>query len=561
MQISWGLPHSMRRCARGSRQSTVLQTREAGAGTCVRIAHPINLSNRLWEIRMSANEAAPSGPDFCIGVLLAEIPATGVLAGHVDGAAVLLVQLDDRLFAVDGACTHYGAPLVEGRFADGVVHCPWHHACFNLRTGAVLTAPAFASLATWRVDIEGDRVFVREKADAGLTARAETAPAVVPTRIVIVGGGAAGFAAAEKLRALGYEGTLTVLSDDADAPCDRPNLSKDFLAGRASEDWIPLQSAAFYRDSKIDLHLGCEVVGIDTVARSVETRSGQRFAYDRLLLATGAEPVRMPVPGFDLPNVFALRTLADARAIIERVGAARTVVMIGAGFISLEAAAALRTRGLEVHVVAREEIPMARVLGSELGSAITRLHQQHGVVFHFERSAQGFDGQTVTLDDGSTISADFVIVGIGVKPRMELARNAGLSVRDGVLVDAQLRTSVDGIFAAGDVARFPYAMDSSRIEHWVVAQRQGQVAASSMLGLASAFDAVPFFWTHHYDLELRYVGHATSWDDIRLDGSIEERDCTVRFYQGGSLLAAACIGRDLECLQIEAELASLRARH
>ncbi len=507
---------------------------------------------------MSGSEASPSGPDLAKGVFLADIPAAGVLVGHVDGAPVLLAQLEDGLFAVDGACTHYGGPLAQGRIAEGVVYCPWHHACFSLRTGAALTAPAFAALSTWRADIEGDRVFVREKSELA-TAKPAATTATQPTRIVIVGGGAAGFAAAERLRGLGYKGTLTMLSADADAPCDRPNLSKDYLAGTASADWIPLQPPEFYRDRNIDLHLACEVVEIDTVARNVATRSGERFPYDKLLLATGAEPVRMSVRGFDRPNVFALRTLADARAIIDKVGTAKAVVMIGAGFISLEAAAALRTRGLDVHVIAREQIPMARVLGPELGSAITRLHQQQGVVFHFQRNAQGFDGQAVTLDDGSIIAADCVIVGIGVKPRIELAQKAGLSLSDGVLVNERLQTSASDVFAAGDVARFPYVTELSRVEHWVVAERQGQVVAANMLGLAQRFDAVPFFWTHHYDLELRYVGHAQTWDEIRIDGSIEARDCTARFFRDGMLLAAACIGRDMECLQIEAELARPRA--
>ena len=285
------------------------------------------------------------------------------------------------------------------------------------------------------------------------------------------------------------------------------------------------------------------------------TRSGERFGYDALLIATGAEPIRIRAADFERPNVYALRSLGDARAIIAAAGNAKTVVMIGAGFISMEAAAALRARGLDVHVVARENVPMARVFGDELGGAITRLHREQGVVFHVGRTVQGFDGRSVTLDDGSAIATDFVVVGIGVKPRAELALEAGLAVRDGILVDARLRTSAAQVFAAGDVARFPRGADSSRIEHWVVAERQGQVAAANMLGLDQPFDDVPFFWTHHYDLEVRYVGHADSWDEARIDGSIAKRDCTARFFRNGQLLAAASIGRVFENLEIAAELA------
>lgn len=503
---------------------------------------------------MSETGKAPSGPDLAAGVPLTDIPPSGVLVGHVDGAPVLLARLDDGFFAVAGACTHYGGPLSEGLVADGVVQCPWHHACFSLRTGAALAAPAFAGLATWQVEVVGNHAFVRGKTEATPPRPAAVTGVAGPDRIVIVGGGAAAFAAAEKLRGLGFEGTLTVLSRDADAPCDRPNLSKDYLAGTASEDWIPLQSPEFYREQRIDLRLDCEVVEIDVAARQVLTRSGERHAYDELLIATGAEPVRIPLAGFDRPNVYSLRTLADARAIIAAVGGAKSVALIGAGFISLEAAASLRARGLEVHVIAREAVPMERVLGRELGQAITRLHQDQGVVFHFQRNVQAFDGRQLTLDDGTTIAADFVVVGIGVKPRIELAQKAGLAVHDGVLVNEFLQTSVAHVYAAGDVARFPYGTDTGRIEHWVVAQRQGQLAAANMLGLGQRYDAVPFFWTHHYDLELRYVGHAESWDEIRVEGSIAQRDCTARFVRDGKLLAAACIGRDLECLQIEAEL-------
>ena len=503
---------------------------------------------------MSENDAPASGPDLAIGVLLAEVPHAGMLAGHVAGEAVLLSRVGDAFFAVSGTCTHYGAPLAGGRVGDGVVRCPWHHACFSLRSGEALAAPAFAALSTWRVEVGGGHVFVRAKADAGARP-VSSVPITQPARIVIIGGGAAAFAAADKLRRLGFAGSLVMLSSDADPPYDRPNLSKDYLAGSASADWIPLQPAAFYREQDIDLRVGCEVTAIDTQARNVTTRSGEKPAYDTLLIATGAQPVRMPVAGFERPNVFALRSLADANAIIAAAAGARSVVFIGAGFIGLEAAAALRARGLDVHVVAREAVPMERVFGRELAGAIIDVHEANGVVFHRERNAQGFDGHTVTLDDGAKLAADFVIVGIGVKPRTQLALAAGLAVRDGILVDEYLRTSIAQVFAAGDVARFPHAGESSRIEHWVVAERQGQIAAANMLGLQQPFADVPFFWTHHFDLEVRYVGHAEQWDEVRIDGSMAARDGTARFFRGGRLLAAASIGRDRENLEIGAQLA------
>lgn len=502
---------------------------------------------------MGQSDTPPPGADLAKGVPLASVPASGVLAGHVDGSPVLLSRLPDGIFAVSGTCTHYGAPLAEGLVVDGEVHCPWHHACFSLRTGHALKAPAFAALQTWRVDIVGDCVFV----SAALEPTTPTPPSTVhkpPQRIVIIGGGAAAFAAAERLRKLGFDGSLTMFSADPATPCDRPNLSKDYLAGTASEDWIPLQPAEFYKDQRIDLRLRCEAIRLDTAQREVVTDSGEHFAYDALLIATGAEPARLPLPGFDLPNVFTLRSLADANAIIRAAGSSKSAVLIGAGFIGLEVAASLRHRGLDVHVIARDAVPMEKVLGRDFGVFLTGLHREHGVIFHLQRAPARFDGRVMTLDDGSTIAAEMVILGVGVKPRVQLAAAAGLAVDNGIVVDAMLQTSVSGVYAAGDVARFPSGPDAIRIEHWVHAERQGQCVAANMLGQEHPFDDVPFFWSHHYDLDIRHVGHAAGWDEIRVDGSLVTRDYIARYFHQGTLLAAASIGRDLENLQVEAQL-------
>ncbi len=509
---------------------------------------------------MTQSDTLPPGPDLAKGVPLASVPASGVLAGHVDGSAVLLSRLPDGIFAVSGTCTHYGAPLAGGLVVGDEVHCPWHHACFSLRTGRALKTPAFAPLQAWRVEVVDDNVFVRTELEAA-TPTPPAHPQEPPQRIVMIGGGAAAFAAAERLRNLGFEGSLTLLSADDASPCDRPNLSKDYLAGTASADWIPLQPADFYKDQRIDLRLRCEVASIDTGRREVVTSAGEHFGYDALLIATGAEPVRLPLPGFDLPNVFTLRSLADANAIIHAAASAKCAVLIGAGFIGLEVADSLRQRKLDVHVIARDAVPMEKVLGHEFGDFLTRLHREHGVTFHLQSSPARFDGKLLTLEDGSTISTDMLIVGVGVKPRTELAAAAGLAVDNGVLVDARLQTSVPGIYAAGDIARFPSGTERVRIEHWVHAERQGQCVAANMLGHEQTFDDVPFFWSHHYDFDIRYTGHAVGWDEIRIDGSLAERDCMVRYLRNGTLLAAASIGRDRENLEIEAELrqASLSA--
>ena len=502
-----------------------------------------------------AHDAIPAGPDLRDGVALAEVPMDGVLAGHVGGEAVLLARFRDGLHAVDGACTHYGAPLGEGLVEDGAIHCPWHHACFSLRTGVALKAPAFAPLGKWKVEIAGDRVFVRERDQTPSTSL--PSPASLrnrPGRIVIVGGGAAGFAAAERLRALGFDGTLTMLSADRDPPCDRPNLSKDYLAGTAPAEWIPLREPGFYPAQRIDLRLDCEVDAIDPVAREVRTLAGERHAYDRLLLATGAMPLRLALAGFDLPNVHGLGSLADANRLIADGANARRVAVVGAGFIGLEAAGALRARGLEVHVVAPEAVPMARLLGPEIGRLLLGLHTKGGVRFHLGARVSGYDGRSLALANGESLEADLLLVGIGVAPRTRLAEAAGLAVRNGILVDAQLRTSAEGIHAAGDVARYPHGNGDARVEHWVHAQRQGQLAAANMLGAERAFGEVPFFWTHHHGLDLRVCGHLDGWNELRIDGDVQQRDFIARYLRDGELVAAASIGRDRALLEAAREL-------
>lgn len=501
---------------------------------------------------MSEDDKTPTGPDLAAGVSITALPASGVLAGHVGDATVLLSQIDGELSAVSAKCTHYGGPLAKGLIEDGTVRCPWHHACFDLRSGVAIAAPAFAPLQRFRVERIDDRIFVREAIEA--RAPAATLTGAVPARIVVIGGGAAAFAAARRLRESGFDGELTLLSADQSAPYDRPNLSKDYLAGEAEESWMPLEGDDYYTEQRIDLHLNCEVASIDAAQRKVHSRSGQHFAYDALLIATGAEPRRLDLPGFDQPEVFTLRSMADAHAIIEAAGNASSVALIGAGFIGLEAAAALRTRGLDVHVVAREKVPLEHALGAEASNFLARLQEEHGVVFHFERSPASFDSGTLTLDDGSKVAADLVLVAVGVSPRVTLAEAAGIDVDNGIIVSETLETSVPGIFAAGDVARYWHAGTARRIEHWVVAERQGQVAAANLLGNPTPFDDVPFFWTSHYGTGLRYVGYAPDWDRSELDGSLDDSEFTVRYFKGSKLLAAASVGRDMENLEIGAKL-------
>jgi apoptosis-inducing factor 3 len=503
---------------------------------------------------MSEKKTKLDGPDLAQGVIISTLAEGAMLLGHTQGKPVILVRRGGELFAIGAVCTHYSGPLAEGLLVGDTVRCPWHHACFSLRTGEALRAPALNPVSCWRIEQRDGRAFVREKLEGASPQPPPAAPGR-PGSVVIVGGGAAGNAAAEMLRREGFAGRLTMLSADASVPYDRPNLSKNYLAGNAPEEWIPLRSEEFYQERDIDLKLGVRVAAIDTASRHVQLVDGSRYAYDALLLATGAEPVRLDLPGGDLPHVHYLRTLADSRALVAKALASQRAVVIGASFIGLEVAASLRARNIDVHVVGRETRPMEKILGVEIGNFIRKLHEEHGVTFHLGTTAASIDEHSVTLESGANLPADLVVIGVGVRPAIALAEQAGLAIDRGIAVDEYLQTSVPGIFAAGDIARWPDRLTGERIrvEHWVVAERQGQTAALNILGRRERFDAVPFFWTEQYDFGLAYVGHAERWDNVEIDGQVDARDCTITFRSDGRKLAAVMIHRDLEGLRAEVE--------
>lgn len=497
-----------------------------------------------------------TGPDLqAAGIADEELRDGGLLVGQVQGEKVLVARIGAEVFAIDATCTHYGGPLGEGLLVGDTVRCPWHHACFSLRTGEALAAPAFAPVSCWRVDREGGRIFVREKSrvSPGEPQRAWRENGSMRGRIVIIGGGAAGFAAAEALRREGCGVQITLISADEAAPYDRPNLSKDYLAGTASEEWIPLRPASFYADNGIDLRLATRAAGIDLRMHRVILERGSSVDFNQLLIATGAEPVRLSIPGADLPHVLTLRSLADCRRIIDHAASGSRAVIVGASFIGLEAAAALRHRGVEVHVVAPEARPMERVLGPVVGDFLRGLHESHGVIFHLGHTLAEIDGKAVRLDTRQRLAADLVLVGIGVRPRLALAEEAGLAVDGGVIVDEYLQTSIRNVYAAGDIARWPdpYSGERLRIEHWVLAERQGQTAAHNMLGRRERFSGVPFFWTQQYDMSIDYVGHAAQWDAIEQSGDLAARHVALRYRRNGRVLAIVTMSRDLESLRAE----------
>ena len=521
---------------------------------------------------MSGHSDELTGPDLAEGVGISSVGAGQMIAGHAFGEPVLLVHVEPNWFAVGAKCTHYGANLVEGVLVGETIRCPWHHACFELRNGAASHAPALNDLPCYDIVLENDSVRVTRKRTGGQLRerdsrrRGSRAPERVvlepnpvsgPSCVVMIGAGAAGSGCAEMLRREGYRGPITLIDGDRDAPYDRPNLSKDYLAGNAPEDWLPLHPKEFYETQQLEILGGVTALEIDPKARTVRLSDGSTRPYGALLIATGATPMRLDIPGGD--RVLYLRTLGDCRSIIDKARNAKSAAVIGASFIGLEVAASLIARGLHVHVIAPEKLPLERVLGAELGTLIQSVHEEKGVVFHLGRTAKAVEAKAVVLDDGTRVEADLIIAGIGVRPNLDLAKSAGVIMDNGIAVNEFLETSVSGIFAAGDVARWPDAYSDARlrVEHWVVAERQGQVVARNMLGFRDRFDDIPFFWSAHYDkVSIQYTGHVERWDETRIDGDVMKMDCAVSYMVGGKRRAMATINRDRQNLENEVAMES-----
>ena len=474
------------------------------------------------------------------------------------GTEVLLARINGKYHAVGASCPHYGAPLVEGVLNGERLVCPWHHACFDVTTGNLLEPPAIDALPCYEVRTENDQVVVRVPED---THDRRTPPMAKrhtkdERRFVIVGGGAAGYMAAQTLRQDGFKGRIVLITREDHLPYDRPTLSKDYLQGNAEAGWLPLRSEEFFAENDIELIRGRAIKRIDAAKKTIHFADGEALDSDAMLVATGGEPRKLPFQSEDQENVFLLRSYADSDAIAAAAGEGKRTVIVGASFIGMEVASSLTARGCKVTVVAPSDVPFKQTLGAEIGRLLQDLHEKKGVMFRLGAAVSGFAGsrrvEAVILEGGDRVDADFVAVGIGVKPATNLLEGVKLSEDGGVIVDEHMRAA-DGVYAAGDIACFssPFTGERQRIEHWRTAMQQGRTAAHNMAGKDSTYDAVPFFWTRQFDSGLLYVGHVANWDEIIFQGDVSAHSFLAFYAKDNRVLAIAGMGREREMAAVE----------
>ncbi|MGZ5478992.1 MAG: FAD-dependent oxidoreductase [Candidatus Aminicenantales bacterium] len=474
------------------------------------------------------------------------------LAARIGTRTVFLARVEGRICAMGGKCSHYGGPLEKGRLRDHIITCPWHTARFDVRSGQVQAPPALDDLAGYETKVEGGAVYVRK-----IRAEVPSVPSGNDDRtVLILGAGAGGLNAALALRKIGFAGRVLMATAEAELPYDRPALSKGFMAGDTSRDELSLEPEAVYRHLGIEILKEHRATGLDRQKKAVAFSNRRRLHYDKLLLATGGTPRIPDIKGTRLSGFFVLRSLRDADAIAAAISRAKTVAVIGGSFLGLEVAASLRSRGLDVHVIAPDPVLMARVFGAEIGAFIRRRHEKSGIVFHLERTAREISGRKkvngVVLSDGSRIAAQVVIAGVGVVPATGYLETSGLLDKGVVPVDARFQTVDPDIFAVGDIALLPDPLtgEARRVEHWVEAERQGRHAALGLAGIQEAYREIPFFWTNQGDVSIKYAGYASSFDRVAFRGDLETEKVLIGYYREGALRAVAGLGRTKEFLAV-----------
>lgn len=454
---------------------------------------------------------------------LAQLDEHRPLRVQAGNEELILIRQGDQVHAYQGNCPHAGAPLDEGLVCGGLLVCPWHKAAFAVDDGVVCEPPALADLRRYKAWIKGDEIWVDD----------QPLPVTEPPRhsdarcFVVVGAGAAGSAAVATLLADGFAGRLVWIDQERQPAYDRTALSKFVIAGQMPPDEVPaLLEAGALRKGQLERKYG-KVRTLNSQKRQVTLADGQQIDYDACLLATGGKALRPDISGADLPGVFTLRSLEDAAQLLDAAEPGQPVIIVGDGFIGLEAASALRKYGLQVHVVTRHEVPLARQLGERIGRCIRELHERKGITFHGPTEVERIEGlekvEAVQLANGERLPTSLVVLGTGVKPATAFLQGVPLSEDKSVRVDAEMRAA-DGLWAAGDIATFPLTGRPVRIEHWRLAQQHGVIAAANMLGEQRRYADVPFFWTYQHGRTYEVLGHARDWNRIEFVGEPEKGD-------------------------------------
>ncbi|KAI8507482.1 Apoptosis-inducing factor 3 [Branchiostoma belcheri] len=456
----------------------------------------------------------------------------------VGGGKALLIKEDGEFSALGHKCTHYGAPLVKGVLCNGRVRCPWHGACFNAKTGDIEDFPGLDSLPKFEV-------LEKPKRMKEMSCHSPDNDTVY----LIVGGGGAAITCAETLRQEGFKGKVVMATKEPHLPYDRPKLSK---ALDSTGEALALRDKNFFSVYDIEVLTEKEATSVDCPSKVVTFADGQTIAYDKLLIATGGKPRPCTSPGSDLQNVCLLRSPTDGNYISEQ-GRGKKVVIVGTSFIGMEVAAYFAEKASSVSVVGVSSTPFGRVLGEQIGSMLRKMHEDKGVKFYMNNGVVEFKGENgklkeVVLQSGETLPADLCIVGIGVTPNTEFLSDSGIEMTKGALdVDKTMQTSQEHVFAAGDIVHFPLPMadgEKVTIGHWQLAKAHGRCAALNMLGQGVEFNSVPFFWTMQYGKSLRYAGHGAGFEDVVIEGSLDDMQFVAYYLKGDNVLAVASMNRD-----------------
>jgi NADPH-dependent 2,4-dienoyl-CoA reductase/sulfur reductase-like enzyme/nitrite reductase/ring-hydroxylating ferredoxin subunit len=478
----------------------------------------------------------------------------------VDNNKILLARLEEeKFYATAPNCTHSGAPLEKGILSGKRVVCPWHNACFNITTGDQEQPPGLDALPSFPVYLDGENVIVElpEKVPMQrIHQMAKHQPSVDSRVFAIIGTGAAGNMAAETLRREGFQGQIFLITKEEKLPYDRTKLSKKYLQGGATAEDLPQRSCEFYQEYDIELRCGRAVTEVNPKQKTITFEDQSTLSYDKLLVATGGKAVKLDVPGVDLENIYTLHQFNDADSILEEIKQVKKAVVVGSSFISMETAASLTQQGIAVTVVSPDSVPFEKILGKDVGKMFQKLHENNGVSFKLGTKVKAFEGETkvqaAITENGEKIPTDLVIVGIGVKPITHFLEGVKLNDKDNSVIVNEYLQATEDLYAAGDIAEFPYQPTGkmTRIEHWRLAAQHGRIAAQNMLGKAIKFAGIPFFWSGQYDVKLRYAGHAEEWDEIIIDGDLNQQEFLAFYIKDNQILAVSSCGRDRDLAAI-----------